>query len=560
MIVSRLLRSPKAPVRLVMAAAMFASPLASLRAAERSATESLTPQSVAAVTIRPARIALSPVVKQLPVEVAQAACQKYLGVPLESIDRVTLVVEPPMGATPYYAVVAHLTQKGSLDALHAEVTAHIKRSELGGKLLLESTQPMLPSLFMPNPRTLVVGPTAMIKKLEKQAEPLKEGPLVAAMNAGYGAENDLHAAVVLEPLRPLMQMAVMGAQSQAPPETHKFFGALDLLNGVILTVDLSGTHDSALTLYAKTAEDADKLETLMDEGIALTRTKMFEDPSGDFQKLKVSDDPVQQALAAFMERSHKQQIETCRPTRSGTKAFDLVRLKAGDDQRNAVMSVGIIGVVVALALPAVQAAREAARRNMSMNNMKQLILALHNYHDMNQTLPPQAICDAAGTPLLSWRVAMLPFIEQQELYGRFKLDEPWDSPNNLPLVQEMPAVFMEPSSPKHGPEDGKTHYLCPTGPSAFMTGEKQGRKFTDIKDGSSKTIAILQVGDDQAVEWTKPADLDVSNGFPGIRSVHPMAFLAAWVDGHVSAVSQDTPAEVVAPLLTVDGGEVIDAP
>ena len=84
------------------------------------------------------------------------------------------------------------------------------------------------------------------------------------------------------------------------------------------------------------------------------------------------------------------------------------------------------GVVVALLLPAVQAVREAARRNQSTNNMKQLGLSMHIYHDLKKRFPPAAISDKNGKPLLSWRVAILPYLDENELYKQFHLDEPWD--------------------------------------------------------------------------------------------------------------------------------------
>ncbi len=88
-------------------------------------------------------------------------------------------------------------------------------------------------------------------------------------------------------------------------------------------------------------------------------------------------------------------------------------------------------------------ARDAAKRAQSMNNLKQLGLAMHNYHSVNQTFPP-AIHAKDGKPLLSWRVFMLPFVEQQRLYERFHLDEPWDSLHNKQLIAEMPDVFRSP--------------------------------------------------------------------------------------------------------------------
>jgi len=93
-------------------------------------------------------------------------------------------------------------------------------------------------------------------------------------------------------------------------------------------------------------------------------------------------------------------------------------------------------------LPAVESAREAARRAQCTNNLKQIALAMHEYHDMNNTFPAPAIADKQGKPLLSWRVAILPYLDQKPLYSKFKLDEPWDGPNNKALLKEMPSTYV----------------------------------------------------------------------------------------------------------------------
>ena len=122
-------------------------------------------------------------------------------------------------------------------------------------------------------------------------------------------------------------------------------------------------------------------------------------------------------------------------------------------QREAVPSLtspATSGVLVALLLPATQSAREAARRAQCTNNIKQIMLAMHNYLSANNSFP-RDITDKDGKPLLSWRVAILPYIEQAELYNKFKLDEPWDSPHNKELLKEMPPTFLCPSRAKPGP-------------------------------------------------------------------------------------------------------------
>ena len=85
-----------------------------------------------------------------------------------------------------------------------------------------------------------------------------------------------------------------------------------------------------------------------------------------------------------------------------------------------------------------------------MNNEKQIALAMHNYHAANDHLPPAAIKDKAGKPLLSWRVAILPYLEQAALYNKFHLDEPWDSPHNKALIASMPAVYACPEPADRG--------------------------------------------------------------------------------------------------------------
>ena len=159
------------------------------------------------------------------------------------------------------------------------------------------------------------------------------------------------------------------------------------------------------------------------------------------------------------------------------------------------------GVLVALLLPAVQAAREAARRAQCTNNMKLIMLAMHNYISTNNSFP-RDITDKDGKPLLSWRVAILPYIDQAELYNKFKLDEAWDSPHNKELLKEMPASLRCPSLAK--PEPFTTTYRAFMGPGAlFETGQDIG--LASVTDGTSNTIAIVEAK--EAVSWSKPGDL-----------------------------------------------------
>lgn len=220
------------------------------------------------------------------------------------------------------------------------------------------------------------------------------------------------------------------------------------------------------------------------------------------------------------------------------------------------MSVGATGagVGVGLLLPAIQAAREAARRQVSMNNMKQIGLAMHNYNFANKTFPPAYKTDKDDKPLLSWRVLILPYLGEEKLYKQFKLDEPWDSDHNKQLVAKMPAVYRNPNSTVA--DQGKTNYLTPRGEKTAFPGAK-GMTIADITDGSSNTFLTLEVSDDNAVEWTKPDDFEYDDSDPlkGLVGLRSGGFLAGLADGSVRFIAATTDTAILVALFTRNGGE-----
>jgi prepilin-type processing-associated H-X9-DG protein len=213
------------------------------------------------------------------------------------------------------------------------------------------------------------------------------------------------------------------------------------------------------------------------------------------------------------------------------------------------------GVLVWLLLPATQSAREAARRAQCTNNLKQIMLAMHNHLAANNAFP-RDITDKDGKPLLSWRVAILPYIEQAELYNKFKLDEPWDSPHNKELLKEMPTTFQCPSRAK--PEPFTTAYRGFVGPAAiFETGQDIG--LASVTDGTSNTIAVAEAS--EAVPWSKPADLPFDQqakpSLYGAGSSHPGGFNCGFADGSVRFIKNSIDKSVFKALITRNGGEVI---
>jgi uncharacterized membrane protein YhaH (DUF805 family) len=206
-------------------------------------------------------------------------------------------------------------------------------------------------------------------------------------------------------------------------------------------------------------------------------------------------------------------------------------------------------ILVALLLPAIQAAREAARRNMSMNNMKQISIGLLNYHDTKGTFPA---AKSEGGSQLSWRVHILPYLEEQALYEQFHLDEPWDSPHNKALIAKMPMVYEVPGAEF---PSGETSYLAVTGPNTAFGDGSSGMRFRDMVDGTSRTILFVEA--DQSVPWTKPDDyqFDPQNPVQGLGTRRLGGFLAAFGDAHIDFLRPDDPTEQIGEKMTATGRE-----
>ena len=220
-------------------------------------------------------------------------------------------------------------------------------------------------------------------------------------------------------------------------------------------------------------------------------------------------------------------------------------------------------VMVALLLPAVQAAREAARRTQSANNIKQIMLSMHNFHDTYRGLPASYNVDADGKPLLSWRVHILPFIGENRLYEQFHLDEPWDSDHNKKLIPQMPMVYRCPNSRAPG---GQTTYLGLVSEKSVLQPQKKGERapvgvrFAEVTDGTSNTLAVVGVNDRRAVPWSKPADHEYSTDAPlaGLLGMFRGGFQAGMCDGSVHFIAETVDVDTLLGLMTRDGGERVD--
>ena len=189
-----------------------------------------------------------------------------------------------------------------------------------------------------------------------------------------------------------------------------------------------------------------------------------------------------------------------------------------------------------LLMPTSTVVAAAKHRTDDLNKLRQIALGILNYESANNHFPSAG--NGNGNNGLSWRVHLLPFLECEILYQRFRLHEPWDSPHNIALIDEMPDVHSSRSRAARL-EGGKTMFLCPVGNGSVFPADGTPVGFDSIHDGSSNTILLLQVDPAKAVVWTRPADYDFDPADPtrGLGGVHyggvhyGVQFLAAFCDG-----------------------------
>jgi hypothetical protein len=507
--------------------------------------------STACVTViaRPAQVLRAPQMAMLPIEVMQAAGLKELGLDPLAAEQITLSVEPPLAGPPNYIVRVDFAEAASLP--QGQLVAHTVEADLGGKSYLQSLDQFAPSFYQPDQRTLWAMPDSLLQRVVRDEAALGGGRLSELVETHW-QQDDLFVLADLEVLRPLINVAM--AAGEIPPELASLREIPNLVKLLRVRLNLSRNAPSEIVVGAVNERAAERLIAIFEQFKAMGVAQV----DAETARFLNDPDPVQQAVGRYQQRLSKMWEDAVQLQRDGSEIV-LMRANLGAEGEAPVWSVATISVLVALLLPAVQAAREAARRTTSMNNLKQLALALFNYEATHGHFPAHATYDDQGQPLLSWRVHILPYIEEQALYDEFRLDEPWDSEHNQRLIARMPAVFLDPSSVL-ALEDGRTHYLAVQGADAAFSGDAEGRRLRDFTDGMSNSLLLAQVGDAGAQVWTKPADWEVG---PETRPqdlrpfLHPGGFLAAMADGSVQFFSESIDPQLLRAVLTIDGGEVI---
>jgi hypothetical protein len=512
------------------------------------AAKYLPEESIGTVTLWPARTMSLPRFRLAPLEVVTASGMEQVGVDPLKIQRVDVMLPMPGPAGMQFGAVLQMTEPVSLSDLHPQVFGPNEEQDEKGFKFRMMDGPPNPEVILhqAGPKTILLGTKIFVKRMVTQRRaPTSLTTTLTSVAAGQ----DALVLLSIKTLRPVIEGGIDSMQGQLPPELA---GDLKVVTASTDFMALRLTLDKGekLQLMASANDDAAaaEMEKSLMNLIAFSKAMVVEQT-----KAAIPDDgsATSAATHSYVDRVSNEISGMLTPKRNSKRIVLEVE---------GIENTATIGTLVGLLLPAVQAARQAAMRMDSSNNLKQLGLAMHNYESAYRSLPATAILERdTGKPLLSWRVAILPFIEQAALYNQFHLDEPWDSPHNIKLLDMMPITYQSKSK---NVKPGHTVYVAPVSEETLLRKDELA-KFRDITDGTSNTIMLIEAGEEAAVPWTKPDDLDVAleNMAEVIAKLknetgQPI-FQACFGDGSVRAIDINIDLEVLKALLTRAGGEVV---
>jgi hypothetical protein len=382
--------------------------------------------------------------------------------------------------------------------------------------------------YVLNDRTVVFGPKPEIQSLIDAGKDKPAGGLLPAL--ALAAKK--HSAVIgLNP-------SVLSPIEEELPPLAAPFKPLFKATSATLAIDVGEKITGNLRVAFPGADEAAEGLKAVDAGRRVGQEFLARGMK------ELAKDKKMEAVSGLVAMAQKS-LKASTLQREGSAVA--VRLEAKADQ----------AAFGAAAVAALVQMRRAAQRVHSQNNLKQLGLAMHNYLSTTNTFPANAIYDKDGKALLSWRVMLLPYLEGEDLYKQFKLDEAWDSPHNKKLLAKMPAVYKSPAGKAKHPYG--TFYQGFHGAGAIFDG-KRGIGIADITDGTSNTIMFAEAAND--VPWTKPEDLPFKPGkpLPKLGGIFPGdGFNATFADGSVRFFRSTVKESSLEKMITRNGGEVLDA-
>ena len=383
------------------------------------------------------------------------------------------------------------------------------------------------AIWFPNDTTFVLGSIDGVKKAIAAKKSGKPGAqkLVSQLNDGA----DL--ALVIDTAS--QAKLVEKAMENAPPVPG--IGLAPQVHLVTLHINLTGKSKGSLLALAATLADDAAATMLVDLAQGFL----------DLGKQSLDEIPVPPVLSDDEKAAVKMVLDMARSatlSKDGSKVEFLVSVPKGLDN------------LPKLLKPALEKAQATAKAQKRLNNLKQIALAFHNYHDQFRSFPA-AGHGAQSETALSWRVHLLPLLDAGPLYAEFKMDEPWDSEHNKKLIAKMPEIFKT-----EGVKDpGKTAFHVFTGPGSPFADDK-APGLVSISDGTSNTILAVEAGPDTAEIWTKPGglDFDPKNPIKALGQLTEEIFRVVMCDGSARSIPKTIKPDTLRKLIQAADGEPVE--
>jgi len=472
---------------------------------------------------------------------------KKFGLKVSEVSDVVVVKTTP--AQQYERIILRTTKPHDWDTTLQKSVAGLESKTIGGKnYYLKTSTPevkelILDAFLVVNDRTLIIGPESEIQKIIGGGEEL--------MKASDFPEFQTKPFVMRAEMSILKAMAGLDKlpnDFEKNPAAAMFLPLIDHVKVEVGYAEMDTKVSESVGFHARLECDSAEGAQQVDKTLEALRTVGLNLLTAKIQAWRQGA-PIHATAEQLLQINQFFEMVIKSLTGGVISAADKTVDVSINFDLNQAMVAGFL-------MPSVEASREAALRTQSMSNLRVLAIGMNMYYDRFKHFPPAAIRDKDGKPLLSWRVGILPFIEQNSLYKEFHLDEPWDSEHNKALIAKMPAVFRDPHE-----DAGSTNssYFIPTGKGMFG-GKEEGLNIRNISDGAQNTIMLVEAKQD--IPWTKPDDIEIDSDaskplpeFGGYLTTNN--FLAAFVDGHVEVISKDIDTGTLHAMFTIAGGESI---
>jgi len=492
----------------------------------------------------PSELLKNPAIEWFPIEVLRAYSKEQFGVDPQTVSNVKAVWGLSEVGELQFGMVFQLTENIDLEKLIVALHADPEPTLVEDRMVYAINGPE-EALYLADARTIYAGMMSYLAPVIEADDGSGSLPMLLKSRPARPGINVL---IAMESIRQMVSDVVMQGAVALAPDLQALAQLPELTDTAQLNVNTDGESIRiGLTLVGIDESAAVSIESTISASFAAAKRLAIAEVERSMNTEDASLE-MREASLNYAERLSSEFIQTLTPNRNDKDVTLTVESKLGFAGSS---------ILAGFLVPAMQSARFAASRMSAANNMKQVMLGLHNFHAAYNKLPTPAITDAAGKPLLSWRVALLPFVEEQGLYTQFHLDEPWDSEHNLPLSKRLPAVYTMTSVGRL--PAGETVIQAVVGDTIGMR-PKDKTGFRDFLDGLSISVLIVQASADSAVPWSKPADveIDLADPLENLVGNPKKGFYVGMGDGAVRFISDNIDPKIFKALLSRAGREAID--